>query len=63
MAQRPTVPPNDGVMELADASRRRHAVRFIVFVEVVSLFADMTYEGARSITVPFLAPIGPFPVE
>lgn len=31
---------------------------FIVLVGIVSLFADMTYEGARSITGPFLATLG-----
>ena len=37
---------------------RRHAVRFIALLGVVSLFADMTYEGARSITGPYLASLG-----
>ena len=37
---------------------RRSAVLFVVFVGVVSLFADMTYEGARSITGQFLALLG-----
>jgi MFS family permease len=37
---------------------RRHAVAFIVFIGVVSLFADMTYEGARSVTGPFLGTLG-----
>ncbi len=30
------------------------AWRFIILVGVVSLFSDMTYEGARSISGPFL---------
>lgn len=34
------------------------AMRFIVLIGVVSLFADMTYEGARAITGPFLAVLG-----
>lgn len=34
------------------------ALRFIVLIGVVSLFADMTYEGARSVTGPFLATLG-----
>ncbi|MBC7339516.1 MAG: MFS transporter, partial [Firmicutes bacterium] len=29
-------------------------MKFILLVGTVSLFADMTYEGARSITGPFL---------
>lgn len=31
---------------------------FIVLIGVVSLFSDMTHEGARSITGPFLASLG-----
>lgn len=34
------------------------AVKFIILMGVVSLFADMTYEGARSITGPYLAILG-----
>jgi MFS family permease len=37
---------------------RRAALRFIVLLGIVSLFADMTYEGARSITGPYLALLG-----
>jgi MFS family permease len=37
---------------------RRTALRFVVLLGVVSLFGDMTYEGARSITRPFLATLG-----
>lgn len=36
----------------------RTALRFIVLIGVVSLFADMTYEGSRSITGPFLGTLG-----
>jgi len=36
----------------------RSALRFVVLLGVVSLFADMTYEGARSVTGPFLALLG-----
>ena len=38
-----------------DAAR---CTRFVVLLGVVSLFADMTYESARSITGPFLALLG-----
>ena len=38
--------------------QRTSAIRFIVCLGVVSLFADMTYEGARSITGPFLLGLG-----
>ncbi len=34
------------------------AVRFIVLLGLVSLFGDMAYEGARSISGPFLATLG-----
>ena len=34
---------------------RATAFRFIVLLGVVSLFADATYEGARSIAGPYLA--------
>ena len=37
---------------------RDAAVRFIVALGFVSLFADMTYEGARSVIGPFLAVMG-----
>lgn len=37
---------------------RRHAVGFVVLLGCVSLLADITYEGARSITGPFLAGLG-----
>ena len=34
------------------------AWKFIILVGVVSLFSDMTHEGARSITGPFLGTLG-----
>src|SRR5437763_14346220 len=34
------------------------AMAFVILLGVVSLFADMTYEGARSITGPYLAVLG-----
>jgi MFS family permease len=37
---------------------RRSAFRFIVAMGIVSLFADMTYEGAHSIIGPFLKDLG-----
>ena len=36
----------------------RNATRFIVLIGLTSLFADMTYEGSRSITGPFLGTLG-----
>ena len=40
------------------ASTKRSTTFFIVLLGVVSLFADMTHEGARSIYGPFLALLG-----
>lgn len=40
------------------ATARRSALRFVLIIGVTSLFADMTYEGARSITGPFLETLG-----
>src|ERR1041385_5307198 len=37
---------------------RKAAIRFIVCLGVVSLFADMTYEGAHSIIGPYLKDLG-----
>jgi MFS family permease len=42
----------------ANTNGKRRAMAFVVLLGVVSLFADMTYEGARSITGPFLAMLG-----
>jgi MFS family permease len=36
----------------------RSAIRFVILLGFVSLFADMTYESARSITGPYLAILG-----
>jgi MFS family permease len=36
----------------------RDAHRFVLLIGVVSLFADMTHEGARSVTGPFLGTLG-----
>jgi predicted MFS family arabinose efflux permease len=37
---------------------RRSALKFVLITGVVSLFADFTYEGSRSITGPFLQTLG-----
>ena len=34
------------------------ALKFVVLLGIISLFADMTYEGARSVTGPYLAVLG-----
>jgi len=37
---------------------RRAALKFVLIIGVVSFFADFTYEGARSVTGPFMAALG-----
>lgn len=39
-------------------NNRQRALRFVISIGIVSLFADMTYEGARSIIGPYLAVLG-----
>ena len=39
-------------------TKRKTALKFVLVVGVVSLFADFTYEGSRSITGPFLQILG-----
>ena len=43
---------------IATAQERSHALRFIVCLGIVSLLADMTYEGARSSIGPFFRDLG-----
>jgi MFS-type transporter involved in bile tolerance (Atg22 family) len=38
--------------------RSAQALKFVILLGVVSLFADMTYEGARSAVGPFLGMLG-----
>jgi MFS family permease len=53
---------SDAIATTSDAPNgplsRPRAVLFIVFLGIVSLFGDMTYEGARSITGPYLGVLG-----
>lgn len=48
---------NSGPLPSA-VNTKASAIKFVVLIGVVSLFADMTYEGARSITGPYLAVLG-----
>src|ERR1700690_73930 len=51
--------PETGTEPKAVAGAGRSAAfRFVVLVGIVSLFADMTYEGGRSIAGPYLALLG-----
>ena len=42
---------------MASAARSR-ALRFVLLIGVLSVFADFTYEGSRSITGPYLGALG-----
>lgn len=42
----------------ASAFTKTTAIRFVVLFGIVSLFADLTYEGSRSITGQYLATLG-----
>lgn len=37
---------------------KQKALRFVILIGIISLFADMTYEGARGISGPYLAILG-----
>src|SRR3989442_3633098 len=39
-------------------SAAKLAFRFVVIIGIANLFADFTYEGARSITGPYLGSLG-----
>jgi predicted MFS family arabinose efflux permease len=41
-------------MKVPETSTRQAALRLVVLLGLVSLLADLTYEGARSITGPYL---------
>ncbi|HUB67972.1 MAG TPA: MFS transporter [Candidatus Methylacidiphilales bacterium] len=43
---------------MASPSLSRLAFRFVLLIGIVNLFADLTYEGARSINGPFLGSLG-----
>lgn len=47
--------PSPHAGDVPSAALRRMAIRFVILVGVLSFFADFTYEGARSISGPYLA--------
>ena len=46
------------LQQASEVTAKRNAIVFIVLIGFVSLFADMTYEGGRSIAGPFLGSLG-----
>ncbi|MPZ90720.1 MAG: hypothetical protein GEU68_03660 [Actinobacteria bacterium] len=51
-------PSVTAAVKTAPGDRRFEALRFIIALGFLSLFADMVYEGARSILGPFLVTLG-----
>ncbi|MGD0400539.1 MAG: MFS transporter [Syntrophobacteraceae bacterium] len=51
-------PNNRRKTRISANQNKQSAMLFVVLMGLVSLFADMTHEGARSITGPFLALLG-----
>ncbi len=45
-------------MQSGNENNKRLALQFIILLGLVSLFGDITYEGARSVTGPFLSTLG-----
>ncbi len=52
------VKTSDEITVSNKSKTKRTALRFVLLIGVVSLFADATYEGARSIAGPYLAVLG-----
>jgi MFS family permease len=50
--------PESSISAKPGVLTRSSAIKFVVLTGIVSLFADATYEGARSITGPFLQLLG-----
>ncbi len=46
------------LISISKKRMRSKALRFVLLIGVVSFFADFTYEGARSVTGPYLAILG-----
>jgi MFS family permease len=60
---RPAAPPEEGTLTSAPRTEhrptaRRRALRFVLLIGLLSVFADFTYEGSRSVTGPYLLSFG-----
>jgi hypothetical protein len=53
-----TMLPPGGARRKPSAWSPRAALTFVLLFGAVNLFADMSYEGARSVTGPFLGSLG-----
>ena len=54
----PTGKPASQQRVPGNTAKRRTALKFVLMIGVVSFFADITYEGSRSITGPYLQTLG-----
>jgi len=52
------LPKKQEIGNLSPVVKERGAFQFIILMGLVSLFSDMTYEGARSLTGPYLGLLG-----
>jgi hypothetical protein len=52
------LPKKKEIDNLSPVVKERGAFQFIILMGLVSLFSDMTYEGARSLTGPYLGLLG-----
>ncbi len=43
---------------MADEQQKSTALRFLIMIGVANFFADLTYEGARTVIGPFMAQLG-----
>jgi hypothetical protein len=48
----------EGDMHMRNMLTKSTALRFVLIIGIVNLFADLTYEGARSINGQFLGVLG-----
>src|SRR5258708_3876560 len=46
------------IMNMRNMLTTSTALRFVLLIGIVNLFADLTYEGARSVTGPYLGMLG-----
>ena len=46
------------IENVTNDSTSKTALKFVVLIGIVSFFADMTYEGGRSIAGPYLQILG-----
>jgi hypothetical protein len=51
-------PEDEPLTANQETTNRKSALKFVLMTGVVSFFADLTYQGSRGITGPFLLILG-----